>query len=71
MEGPQERCTYFEILDDRDNEGDEYFTVKLLSSNPRVIIETSEANVTIHDDDGGVMTTSSPAPTPTTTMPTG
>ena len=73
MEGPQERCSFIEILDDKDIEDDEHFTVRLLSSNPQVVLENSEAIVTIHDDDGGeVTTTSSPIPTtPTTSAPTG
>ena len=69
MEGPQERCSFFEILDDKDTEGDEYFTVKLSSSNPQVVLETSEAIVTIHDDEDGEVTTTN-SPTPTTPMPT-
>ena len=65
--GLQEQCSYIEILDDSIIEGDEFFTLKLSSANPQVILARSEATVTIVDDDDN-------ATTPTTEMtpiPTG
>ena len=66
-EGIQRRCIFYEILDDSEIEGDEYFTVRLSSSNPQVIV-TNEATVTIVDDD--VVKTTEPITTTTSSPPT-
>ena len=71
-EEAQRRCTFYEILDDIEIEGDEYFTVKLSSSNPLVLV-TNEAMVTIVDDDADEVMTDIPnaaATTPSFTTPT-
>ena len=47
----QRSCTFYEILDDSEVEGDEYFTVRLSSTNRQVILTINEATVTIVDDD--------------------
>ena len=65
-EETQRRCTYYEILDDSEIEGDEYFTVRLSSSNPLVVV-TNEATVTIVDDDGSESTVSAPTVRTSTT----
>ena len=52
----QTHCSYIEILDDDVIEPEEYFTVKLLTSNPVVIFVNGEANVNIIDNDSGFIT---------------
>ena len=72
-EDTQRRCTFYEILEDSEIEGDEYFTVRLSSSNRQVIVTTNEATVTIVDNDVDVETTihaSTSEPTTSTTIST-
>ena len=69
-EDTQRRCTFYEILEDSEIEGDEYFTVRL-SSNNRQVIVTNEATVTIVDgDDSDVEATSTTEPAISTTVST-
>ena len=71
-EDNQYSCTNYEILDDSEIEGDEYFTVTLSSNDPMVIIlVTSEATVTIVDDDTSSTGTTirTTVSTPTTRSP--
>ena len=75
-EGLQTQCSFIEILDDSIIEGDESFTLKLLSGNPQVNLVSSEAIVIIVDDDSDddattiATTEMTTMPTERTTMPT-
>ena len=64
-EGLQTRCSFIEILDDSIIEGDESFTLKLLSTNPQVTFAISKAIITIVDDDGEAIPTIATAVMPT------
>ena len=68
-EGLQTQCSYIEILDDSIVEGDESFTLKLLSANPQVTLANSKAIVTITDDDADGAVTPTIATTEMPTMP--
>lgn len=50
-ETTQRRCTFYEIIDDKEIEGNEQFAIQLVSSNQQVTV-TNQATVTIVDNDG-------------------
>ena len=51
------QCTFVRIIQDDEIEGNEEFSIRLLTSDPIAVLVDSQANVTIVDDDGVSTTT--------------
>ena len=57
QDGTQTQCSVIQIIQDEDEEGDEQFSIRLLSSDPAVAIQEvdSQASVTITEGNSGLL----------------